>query len=133
MKKNVVCIDSERGALLFYRRFVLNALAILLSDALMVLIALCGGNVLLWLINDIPFAIQNGLLIIPAWIIVSSTARLVPGWGWGVVDELRKVQITLFILFAVGLLISFFIRFNISSSRIVFLITYTLSSILNYF
>ncbi|MDF7825689.1 exopolysaccharide biosynthesis polyprenyl glycosylphosphotransferase [Pontiellaceae bacterium B12227] len=130
MKRNIVNIDSGARPHMFYRRFVLNAMAIMLSDAVMVLIALCMGNLLLWWINDIPFVIQNGLLIIPAWTVVSTLARLVPGWGWGVVDELRKVQITLFVLFAVGLIISFFIRFHISSSRIVFLFTYLFSAVL---
>jgi Undecaprenyl-phosphate galactose phosphotransferase WbaP len=79
---------------------------------------------LLWWINDIPFSVQNGWLIVPAWVFVSAVTRLLPGWGIGVVDELRKIQGALSVMFAVVLAVSFFTRMTLASSRIVFLFTY---------
>ncbi|MEN7973676.1 MAG: exopolysaccharide biosynthesis polyprenyl glycosylphosphotransferase, partial [Verrucomicrobiota bacterium] len=72
----------------------------------------------------------NGWLIIPAWSVVSAVARLQPGWGIGVVDELRKIQGALFIMFVVVLLVSFFTRANLATSRVVFLFTYLVSAVL---
>jgi Undecaprenyl-phosphate galactose phosphotransferase WbaP len=92
-------------------------------------ISLCAANALLLLINDIPFSIRNGFLIIPAWTVVTCFARLAPGWGIGVVDELRRIQNALFILFAAILVVSFFTRSPLASSRIVFLFTYLFSAI----
>lgn len=107
-----------------------NALAIILADAIVVAGSLCLANYLLLLLNDVPFSIRNGFLIVPAWTVVSAVARLLPGWGLGVVDELRKVQGALFILFTVVLVVSFFARLDLASSRIVFLFTYLFSAVL---
>lgn len=130
MRRDVINIDSGTRHPQFYRRFILNALAIMMADAVVVAGALCLANLLLWLINDVPFSIQNGFLLIPAWATVSMVARLLPGWGIGMVDELRKVQRVLFIMFSVVLLVSFFTRMNLASSRIVFLLTYLFSATL---
>ncbi|MEE9368099.1 MAG: exopolysaccharide biosynthesis polyprenyl glycosylphosphotransferase [Pontiella sp.] len=130
MRRSAVSVDSDGRKPRFYRRFTQNSLAIIISDALMVGLAICCGNLLLWWINDVPFYIKNGMLIVPAWTVVSAVARLVPGWGIGVVDELRKIQRALFIMFTMVLLVSFFTRINLSTSRIIFLFTYLFSAIL---
>ncbi len=129
MKKDVVSIDSPVRQPRFYRRFALNAAAVAAADALVVASALLLSNLLLWWINEIPFSIQSGFLIVPAWTVVSAIARLLPGWGLGVVDELRRIQGALFIMFAVVLLVSFFTRAELAASRIVFLSTYLISAI----
>ncbi len=130
MKRTVVNIDGVGRHSTFHRRYVLNMLAIALSDAGMTFLALCFGNFLLWWINDIPFYLKNGFLIIPAWTVVSVVTRLLPGWGIGVADELRKIQSVLFVMFAAALLFSFFTRISLSSSRIVFLFTYLFCAVL---
>ena len=130
LRRNIVNIDMGKKQPKFYRRFMLNSLAIMSADGLMVAIALCIGNLLLWWINGIAFSIRNGWLIVPAWMVVSSIARLLPGWGLGVVDELRRIQGTLFIMYAAVLLLSFFTRANLSSSRIVFLFSYLFCAVM---
>ncbi|MDF7807618.1 undecaprenyl-phosphate galactose phosphotransferase WbaP [Pontiellaceae bacterium B12219] len=130
MRKNVINIDSGGRHPKFYRRYLLNASAIAFSDALMVVVALCLAKVLLHWINGIPFSLSYGLLIAPVWVSVAALGRLLPGWGLGVVDELRKIQRALFIMFTVVLIISFFTRVDISKSRIVFLFTYLFSAVL---
>ncbi len=130
MKREVFNIDSGGRPSRFFRRFLLNAVSIAFADAVAVAGALCLGNLLLFLINDIPFAIRNGFLIVPAWTLTSLVTRLLPGWGYGVVDELRRIQGSLFMLFAGVLLISFFTKIILSSSRIVFLFTYIFCAIL---
>jgi len=130
LNRNIVNIDAGGRPSGFYRRYMLNALAILLADAAVVVVSLSLANLLLWLINGIPFSIENGILIVPAWALVSLVARLIPGWGIGVVDELRKIQGALFVMFAVVLLVSFFSKINLASSRIVFFFTYLFSAAL---
>jgi len=105
-------------------------LAVAVTDAIVVVGALCLANLLLYWINGIPFAVQYGLLIVPVWTIASTIARLLPGWGLGVVDELRKIQGTLFIMFVTLLLVSFVARKPITSSRIIYLATYLFSAML---
>lgn len=130
MNSNIINIDTGDRPSGFRRRYALNSAAILFSDALMVSGSLALANLFLWWINEIPFSIQNGFLIVPAWMLVALVARLVPGWGLGVVDELRKIQGALFVMFAVVLLVSYFSKANLASSRIVFLFTYAFSAVL---
>lgn len=128
--KDVVNIDAGRRPDRYIRRLVSNALAIALADALMMTAALCIGNLLLWWINGIPFSIRRGFLIIPLWTLVSGIARIVPAWGIGVVDELRRIQGALFVMFATVELASFFSRIPMTTSRIVFIFTYLFSAVM---
>jgi Undecaprenyl-phosphate galactose phosphotransferase WbaP len=130
LRKDVVNIDDGSRPCRFYRRLGLNALAIMVVDALMISLSLGVANLILLWVRDVPFAISKGLLIIPAWALVSAVARLLPGWGMGAVDELRRIQGALFVLFAVGELVSFFSQVTLASSRIVFLLTYAFSAVL---
>ena len=104
MRRDIVSIDSSTRRPKFYRRFAMNVVALALSDALVVAGSLCFANLLLLRINDIPFSVQYGFLIVPVWTLASMVARLLPGWGLGVVDELRRTQGTLFIMFAILML-----------------------------
>ncbi len=129
LRKDVVNIDVGGKPQTFFSRFAGNSLAIMITDAIVVVGALCIANGLLLLINGIPFSIRNGFLIVPAWTMVSLIARLLPGWGLGVVDELRRIQGALFLMFMVVLVVSYFTKKTLSSSRIVFLFTYFLSAV----
>jgi Undecaprenyl-phosphate galactose phosphotransferase WbaP len=130
LKRNIVNVDQGKQQPKFLNRFAMNASAIIISDAVIMALSLCLANYLLLLLNNISFSISNGFLIVPAWTVASAIARLLPGWGLGVVDELRRVQAALFLLFTVVLVVSFFTRMQLASSRIVFLITYLSSAVL---
>lgn len=130
MSSGIVNIDSGGRPSYFFRRIVGNVLALVIADAIAVAVALCIGNLLLWWVNDIPFSIRNGFLIIPVWLVVATLSRLLPGWGIGVVEELRRIQHVLFVMFAVVLVVSFITQISFSSSRIVFLITYLFCAVL---
>ena len=130
MRKDIVNIDTGIGVSRFFGRFSLNALAIMVADAFVMAASLCVANYLLLLINDIPFSIRNGFLIVPAWTVVSAIARLLPGWGIGSVEELRRIQGALLVLFTFALVVSYFSKISLATSRIVFLFTYLLSAVL---
>ena len=115
---------------MFHHRLAGNVLAIMAVDAFAMSVSLCVANYLLLLINDIPFSIRNGFLIVPAWTVGSTIARLLPGWGIGSVEELRRIQGALLVLFSFTLVISYFSRINVATSRIVFLFTYLFSAVL---
>ena len=115
---------------MFHHRFAGNSLAIMAADVFVMAASLCISNCLLLLINDIPFSIRNGFLIIPAWTMVSAIARLLPGWGIGSVEELRRIQGALLVLFTFALVVSYFSKINLATSRIVFLFTYLFSAVL---
>ncbi|NLX26758.1 MAG: exopolysaccharide biosynthesis polyprenyl glycosylphosphotransferase [Lentisphaerae bacterium] len=129
MGQKIISIDREGTRPQFVHRFFANACAIALADGAAIAGSLCLANALLFWINGIPFSIKYGLLIVPLWTIVSMVARILPGWGVGVVDELRKIQSALFFMFVSLLLVSFFTQKNLTSSRIIFLSTYLFSAV----
>ena len=130
LRRNIVNIDMGGTGVGYHRRYLSNSLAILLSDAVAVWLSLLLGNLFLWWINGIEVSIQKGFLIIPAWLFVAGVSRLVPGWGLGVVDELRRIQRALFVMFAAVLVVSFLSKQTLPSSRIVFLFTYLFCAVL---
>ena len=133
MKNQKVDAASSYNELLssfvYNRRLILDSLAIVVVDLFMIAIALIMANLILFWANNIPFSIVNGWLLLPSWLVFCVSSKLVPGWGYGSADELRKIERTLFILFASILIVSFLTRENIASSRIVFLFTFLIAAV----
>ena len=127
---NASSYDELLSSFVYNRRFLFDSLAMALIDLVMMAIALIVGNFILLWVNGIPFSIVNGWLLLPTWLVFCVLGKLLPGWGLGSADELRKIERTLFILFASILVVSFFVKENIASSRIVFLFTYLMAAIL---
>jgi Undecaprenyl-phosphate galactose phosphotransferase WbaP len=114
----------ESSAMLYHRALMRDAFWMMVVDVVAIALSLILGNLILYLINGISFSITNGWLIIPLWLAIALVAKLFPGWGMGAVDEMRLIQKMLFVMFASVLVVSFFTRNEIASSRIVFLFTY---------
>lgn len=121
--------NKKRSTYIYHQAIFSDSFTLIIIDSIIISLALIIGNIFLYQINNIPFSITNGWLIIPVWIVFSIFSGLLPCWGVGIVDELKKVQKALFFMFAYILVISFLSKIELSSSRIVFLITYFLSSI----
>ena len=117
------------SSFIYHRCLLQDSLAIALIDSFVMALSLILSNgILLW-INGIAFSIVNGWLLIPAWFVYSLLSKLLPGWGIGASDELRKIQRTLFSFFASVLVVSFISGMNLASSRIVFLFTYLFAAL----
>ena len=117
------------SSFIYHRCLLRDSLAIVLIDSFVMSLSLIVSNAILLWMNGITFSIVNGWLLIPGWIVYALLSKLLPGWGIGASDELRKIQRTLFAFFASVLIISFVSRTNLASSRIVFLITYLFAAI----
>ena len=117
------------SSFIYHRCLLQDSLAIALIDSFVMALSLILSNgILLW-INGIAFSIVNGWLLIPAWFVYSLLSKLLPGWGIGASDELRKIQRTLFSFFASVLVVSFISGMNLASSRIVFFFTYLFAAL----
>jgi Undecaprenyl-phosphate galactose phosphotransferase WbaP len=119
-----VSIDGGLPRRIGAGRVVGNAMALVISDSLMLLLAMCLAKLALMYLRHIPFNLTSGVLIIPSWLVVASIARLIPGWGLGLVEEIRRVQFAMAALFGIVLLVSFVAKVTLSTSRIVYLLTY---------
>ena len=122
--------NQALSSFIYQRCLIRDCSFIAIVDAVVMSSSLVVANAILLWINDIPFSIINGWLIVPSWFIFSLISKLLPGWGLGSADELRKIERTLFVFFASMLVISFLSRNDITSSRIVFLLTYLLAAFL---
>ena len=121
--------DPKISSFRYHKSLITNSIFLILSDAIVLSLSLVFGNYLLLLINGVQFSIVNGWLIIPAWILFSFLNKLLPCWGIGIVDEIQKIQKTLFLMFALILVISFLSQIQFSSSRIVFVFSYLFSAV----
>ena len=98
------------SSFIYHRCLLRDSLAIVLIDSFVMSFSLIVSNAILLWINGIAFSIVNGWLLIPGWMIYALLSKLLPGWGIGASDELRKIQRTLFAFFASVLIISFISR-----------------------
>lgn len=112
-----------------WKRQLSNSVSLLVSDALALGISLWIGNYILFLLFQIPISIKYSLMIIPAWWIGATMIGLVPGWGLGSVEELRRIEILLLVVFVSAALVAFFSREIFVPSRIVFVGSYVSSAL----
>lgn len=113
----------------FLRRRLADALSLHLADSLMLLLALLAGKGTLFWMHSIPLQVEPILLVIPGWWIGSWLTHLVPGWGLGVVEELRRIQLLLLTLFS-AVAVTVVLQKNVDTSRIAFVVAYLVAAIL---
>jgi Undecaprenyl-phosphate galactose phosphotransferase WbaP len=125
-----ISIDADfRGANPFLKRRLMDSMALSIVDSLMLFLAILAGSALLFWAKDIPIRVEPILLLIPAWWFGSWVTHLAPGWGLGVIEELRRVQLLLITLFA-GALVFTFLQREEQFGRIVFLTSYFIAAVL---
>ncbi len=107
-----------------------NSFALLLMDCLILFLALSLGNVILHFIKGIPFSIRYSMLIAPVWCVGAVVTGQVPGWGLGAIEELRRVQLLLIMVFALAGIAYVLGQDRILPSRIVYLSSYLFAAFL---
>ncbi|MBI9021340.1 MAG: exopolysaccharide biosynthesis polyprenyl glycosylphosphotransferase, partial [Verrucomicrobia bacterium] len=69
------------------------------------------------------------LAVVPVWCAGAIIVRVVPAWGIGAVEELRRTQLLLMAVFAIAGIVVFFSRDRILPSRIVYLVSYLFGAV----
>jgi Undecaprenyl-phosphate galactose phosphotransferase WbaP len=111
----------------YYRRLVVNAAALLTSDAMALLLALVLAGFIRYLLKDHYMPLSRGVWVIPTWCAGAIAMRLVPGWGNGAVEDLRRIQILLAVVFAAAAIALFATKSAGVTSRIKFSLAYVLA------
>lgn len=119
----------KRRRFRLWLREIENSVALLLGDGLLLLFALIIGNYLLYIFFDTPISVRYSLMIIPTWWAGAIIVGLVPGWGLGSVEELRRSELLLLGVFMLATLVYFFSRELILPSRIVYIGTYAFAAL----
>ena len=105
----------------FLARLAINALALCVSDSLVLLLGLLLGNWIIYLIHGVPVSVQYSLAVVPVWCVGAVVSRAVPAWGIGPVEEFRRIQLLLLVVFGIAGTVVFFSRGQIIPSRIVYI------------
>lgn len=117
---------SRRSLLL---RQMPDSLLLALSDSLVLLTGLLFGNLLIYWFFGVPVSIKYSLMVIPVWWVGAAVAGLLPGWGLGEVEEVRRIQMSLLTLFTLAALAYFFSRDRVLPSRIVYMASWGFSAV----
>ena len=84
------------------RRRVINGLTVAYGEALALAVALLiAGFVRQLVVGEFGSEVGYGWAVVPLYLAVSAMAGLLPGWGLGAVEELRRVVWVLAGVFAV--------------------------------
>ncbi len=119
-----------RIALLYHQKWVSNALVMGIGDGIALAIAmLVAGSIRWWLKGD-PMFQQWFFVLLMGWWIVAGVSRLLPSWGMGVVEELRRLVMLLSLLFGATLVVLFLAKQSTAMSRITLSVSYMLSLII---
>ncbi len=108
----------------FWMRFALNCAALCVSDSLVLFMGLILGNWIIYLIHGIPISVHYALALVPVWCVGAVIARVSPAWGIGAVEELRRIQLLLLVVFGVAGIVVFMGQGAVLPSRIVYGVSY---------
>lgn len=111
------------------RRWLGNASLLLAADAVVLVLALFGGDVVLHWVAGTPVSLKYSLLIVPVWCIGAMLAGLAPGWGVNAVGELRRVEQLLLLIFAVAAAVLFVGGISSAASRGSYVVAYGLAAL----
>lgn len=110
-------------------RQAVNSAVLLLIDSLIIVLGLYLGKLIVFGIYDIPIYIKYSILVVPVWCIGAVVSGQMPGWGLGAVEELRRIQLLLAVVFGLAGLAYFLSAGGLRPSRIVYLTSFLFSAV----
>ena len=105
---------------LYLRHRVRNGLALLAGDTLALGAALVLAGTARFLLVEEPYDPKWGIVLLGLWTAGSLLLGLLPGWGLGAVEELRRVTLLLLFSYFALAVVLFFSKAADTASRITF-------------
>ena len=119
--------QTRRRLLLYLQRTFINSFVLAIGDVLALIFAsLAGGALRLFWKGD-PMVPEWTALVILAWLIGATALRLLPSWGLGMVEELRRISLLLFAVFGLTSFALFMGKATIETSRFTVLMVFLFS------
>lgn len=119
--------SSSNGGFPYNRRLFLNMGAILLGDALALLAAILLAGLLRYVLRESHIPPSRALCLIPLWFAGAVIFRIAPSWGLGPIEELRRIQVLLLVIFGMAAAAMFLTKTGDITSRIKFSLMYLIS------
>lgn len=105
----------------YYLRFIFNAAALMLAEALALLLALLLGGLIREALRGQYLMADAGEWLIPVWWLGAIALRLTPGWGVSAVEGLRRMVLLALVVTAVLSFVMFMTHTADTASRIALL------------
>jgi len=91
---------QQQASMAFSYRYGVNGLVMGLGEAVVITSSLFIGGVIRYVLKGDPMISSWMLYLVVAWLLGSFTMKLLPGWGLGPVEELRRTVMLLVGVFA---------------------------------
>ncbi len=98
-----------------------------LGDGVALTLAMSIGGFLRWWLFGLPLIPAWSVLLIVAWWVLSYNANLLPGWGIGIVDQLRRIFQHLCLVFGGAAVILFLVQEASTTSRFTLVVGFVAS------
>lgn len=105
-------------------RFWHDALWLAVGDMAVIILSLLAGDGASYAIYRSPVSVQYSLLLIPAWWVGAMMTRLYPGWGVAGVEELRRIESLLALIFGAAAAYLFLTGIGLGANRANFFISF---------
>lgn len=93
-------ILKQHASVAFAYRYAINGLVMGLGEALVISLSLVIGGFIRFVWKGDPMISSWMIYLVVAWVLGSFTMKLLPGWGLGPVEELRRTVMLLIGVFA---------------------------------
>ncbi|MDZ4197900.1 MAG: exopolysaccharide biosynthesis polyprenyl glycosylphosphotransferase [Kiritimatiellia bacterium] len=105
-----------------------NALLVGGGDLVVLAVGLLLGRAVVTVLAGGPLSLRFSLFLLPVWLLGASAIGLLPGWGLDTVEELRRIQMLLLALFALGSMAFLFGRGVFYPSRLAYAVSWFFSA-----
>lgn len=119
-------VSNERH-LRYAQRRLINAVALAVVDSVSLGLALLGAGTLQVFWQGTPLIPSWSAVLLPIWICGALLMRLLPSWGLGAVEELRRLTLLNVLVFTVLASVLFVLKQSESVSRLTLLATFGLA------
>lgn len=91
----VKAIVDQQASMAYSYRLTMNGLLMALGESLVIIISLLLGGFIRYIWKGDPMIASWMVYLVAAWIFGSSLMKLLPGWGLGPIEELRRTSLLL--------------------------------------
>ena len=122
-------VNTSSQALIYARWRLHNGFALAVGDALALSIAILGGVAIRWWLTGETAVPTWGWYLIPIWWAGAFVMKLLPSWGLGPVEELRRTILLLLFAFGVTAVALFLGKNSADTSRLTMIATFLVSAV----